>query len=67
MDAFAKGFKTAYKMLWTAGSENIAERYKSYSEGIGKEIVEGRADLILFRNTRLNTIISSILPQAGSP
>jgi xylose isomerase len=45
MDAFAKGFKTAYKMLSDGRfGKNIAERYKSYSEGIGKEIVEGRAD-----------------------
>ncbi|MDD3767086.1 MAG: xylose isomerase [Eubacteriales bacterium] len=45
MDAFAKGFKTAYKMLSDGKFEKfVAERYASYRTGIGKKIVEGRAN-----------------------
>ncbi len=42
MDAFAKGLKVAYKLIEDKVFENfIAERYKSYREGIGKDIVSG--------------------------
>lgn len=45
MDAFAKGFKIAYKMLSEGKFEKfVSERYASYRTGIGKEIVEGRAN-----------------------
>lgn len=45
MDTLAKGLRIAYKMLEEGEFEkNIAERYKSYTEGIGKDIVEGKAD-----------------------
>lgn len=45
MDTLAKGLRIAYKMLDEGEFEkNIAERYKSYTEGIGKDIVEGKAD-----------------------
>jgi xylose isomerase len=42
MDAFARGLKIAAKIIEDGKIDNfIAERYKSYSEGIGKKIVEG--------------------------
>lgn len=45
MDTLAQGLKIAYKMLEEGEFENIVkERYKSFNEGIGKDIVEGRAD-----------------------
>jgi len=43
MDAFAKGLKIAYRLLEDGVLEKfIEERYSSYREGIGKEIVEGK-------------------------
>ncbi|WP_094546057.1 xylose isomerase [Petroclostridium xylanilyticum] len=43
MDAFARGLKVAYKLLESKELENfVAERYSSYREGIGKDIVEGK-------------------------
>lgn len=45
MDTLAQGLKIAYKMLEEGEFENIVkERYKSFNEGIGKDIVEGKAD-----------------------
>ncbi|HHT36550.1 MAG TPA: xylose isomerase [Firmicutes bacterium] len=45
MDAFAYGLKVAYKLLQSGELENfIEERYSSYSAGIGKQIVDGKAD-----------------------
>jgi len=45
MDTFAKGLKVAYRMLEDGKIEAfIKERYKSYSSGIGKRIVDGEAD-----------------------
>ncbi|MGE5613807.1 MAG: xylose isomerase [Bacillota bacterium] len=43
MDAFAKGLKTAAKMIEDGKIEKfIAERYSSYNTGIGKDIVDGK-------------------------
>lgn len=43
MDAFARGLKAAYKMLESKEFESIIkERYSSFKEGIGKDIVEGK-------------------------
>ena len=43
MDTFAKGFKVARKLLQTGELEDfIEDRYSSFSEGIGKDIVEGK-------------------------
>ena len=43
MDTFAKGLKVAAKLLEDKVFENfIAERYSSYTTGIGKDIVEGK-------------------------
>ena len=45
MDAFAKGLKAAQKMVDDGFYEKfVAERYKSYTQGIGKKIVSGDAD-----------------------
>ena len=44
MDTFAKGFKIAHKILETGELEDfVNERYSSYSSGIGKDIVDGKA------------------------
>ncbi len=46
MDTYAKGLEAAYKLLNEAELEDfIRERYSSYSSGIGKDIVEGKAGL----------------------
>ena len=43
MDTFAKGFKVAAKLLEDRVFEDFKEeRYSSYKEGIGKDIVEGK-------------------------
>ncbi|MDK2800358.1 MAG: xylose isomerase [Clostridiales bacterium] len=43
MDAFAIGLKAAYKMLENKEFESIIEeRYSSFKEGIGKDIIEGK-------------------------
>lgn len=42
MDAFARGLKVAHKLIESGDLENfIAERYQSYTTGIGKKIVDG--------------------------
>ncbi|MBE6024143.1 MAG: xylose isomerase [Cellulosilyticum sp.] len=46
MDTFAKGLKVAYKLLQDGVLEEfVAKRYASFSEGIGKEIVQGNVGL----------------------
>jgi xylose isomerase len=43
MDTFAKGLKAAYNMLEAGALENfVAERYSSFNQGIGKDIVDGK-------------------------
>ena len=43
MDTFARGLKVAAKLIEDKVFENfIANRYASYTEGIGKDIVEGK-------------------------
>lgn len=45
MDSFAIGLKVAAKLLETRVLEDfVADRYSSYTEGIGLDIVEGKAD-----------------------
>lgn len=45
MDTLAQGLRIAYKMLEEGEFEAaVAERYKSFTEGIGKDILEGKAD-----------------------
>lgn len=46
MDSFARGLKVASKLIEDAVFDDvIAERYKSYTSGIGRDIVEGTATL----------------------
>jgi xylose isomerase len=46
MDTFAKGLKVAHKLLENGELENfIKDKYASFNEGIGKEIVEGKVGL----------------------
>ena len=43
MDAFAKGFKIAYKLISDKKLDKfIDERYSSYKTGIGKDIRDGK-------------------------
>jgi len=43
MDTFAKGFKIAYKIIEDGVFDKfISDRYASFSEGIGKDIVNGK-------------------------
>ena len=43
MDTFAKGLKVAHKLLEDGVLENfVADRYASFTEGIGKDIVDGK-------------------------
>ncbi len=45
MDAFARGLKVAHKLLEDGVLENfIKNRYSSFKEGIGADIVSGKAD-----------------------
>src|SRR5699024_11258935 len=45
MDSFAVGLKVAQRLLDDQVFENIlTERYKSFKEGIGKDIIEGKTD-----------------------
>ncbi|WP_088032291.1 xylose isomerase [Evansella clarkii] len=46
MDSFAVGLKVAQKLIDDKVMDGVIEdRYKSYTEGIGKDIVEGNTDL----------------------
>ena len=43
MDTFAKGLRVAHKLLENGDLENfVKDRYSSFTQGIGKEIVEGK-------------------------
>lgn len=43
MDAFAKGLKIAYRIIEDGKIDGfVAERYSSYTSGIGKDIAEGK-------------------------
>lgn len=45
MDAFARGLKVAHKLVEDRVFENVInERYSSFKEGIGLEIMEGKAN-----------------------
>ncbi|MDF2878761.1 MAG: xylose isomerase [Clostridia bacterium] len=47
MDTFAKGFKVALKLVEDGALEKFKEdRYASFNEGIGKDIVEGKVDFV---------------------
>ncbi|MFW2491976.1 xylose isomerase [Clostridium chromiireducens] len=43
MDTFAKGLRVAHKLLENGDLENfVKDRYSSFTQGIGKEIIEGK-------------------------
>src|SRR5690625_7571237 len=45
MDAFAVGLKVAQKLIDDKVLENVVEdRYKTFTEGIGLDVVEGKTD-----------------------
>lgn len=45
MDAFARGLKVAHKLIEDRVFEDVIQhRYRSFTEGIGLEIIEGRAN-----------------------
>lgn len=55
MDAFARGLKVAHKLIEDRVFENvIADRYNSFTSGIGLEIVEGRANFHILEAYALN-------------
>ncbi|GAB2539669.1 xylose isomerase [Gracilibacillus alcaliphilus] len=55
MDAFAAGYRIANQMVEDQVFEKIIdERYASYKEGIGKDIVEGKADFKSLEQHALN-------------
>ncbi|MEZ0536423.1 xylose isomerase [Caldicellulosiruptoraceae bacterium PP1] len=55
MDAFAKGFKIAHKLVKDGVLDKfIEERYASYKEGIGLDIVSGKADFKKLEEYALN-------------
>ncbi|MFL2120089.1 xylose isomerase [Marinilactibacillus psychrotolerans] len=55
MDSFALGLKVAHKMIEENVFENIIDkRYKSFNEGIGKDIVEGNTDFDKLTEHALN-------------
>ncbi|WP_077616882.1 xylose isomerase [Caenibacillus caldisaponilyticus] len=58
MDSFALGLKVAHRLLEDRVLESfIEERYKSYSDGIGREILEGKTDFRRLEEHAMNTDI----------
>ena len=55
MDSFALGLKVAYKIIEDGRIDSfVADRYASYNEGIGAEIVSGKATLESLSEYALN-------------
>ncbi|MFT7820398.1 xylose isomerase [Bacillus siamensis] len=55
MDAFARGLKVAHKLIEDRVFEDVIQhRYRSFTEGIGLEIAEGRADFKTLEQYALN-------------
>jgi len=55
MDSYAIGLKVAHKLLEDKALENIIDdRYKSYKEGIGKDIVDNNTDFKQLNEYALN-------------
>ncbi|MFL0268680.1 xylose isomerase [Candidatus Clostridium radicumherbarum] len=64
MDTLAKGLKVAHGLLESKELENfVAERYKSFTEGIGKAIVEDKVDFEALETYALNN--PSIVNKSG--
>ena len=55
MDSFALGLKVAYKIIEDGRIDKfVSDRYASYNEGIGAEIVSGKATLESLSEYALN-------------
>ncbi|MEG7333935.1 xylose isomerase [Bacillus sp. 0102A] len=55
MDAFARGLKVAHKLIKERVFEDVIQhRYRSFTEGIGLEITEGRANFNTLEQYALN-------------
>lgn len=55
MDTFAKGLKAAYNLVKDGVFERfIQDRYSSYTEGIGKDIISGKTDFKTLEKHALN-------------
>lgn len=64
MDTFAKGLRVAYKLLENKELEDfINERYSSFTEGIGKDIVENKVGLKELEQYALNN--NNIVNKSG--
>lgn len=60
MDAFAKGLKVAAKLLEDKVFEDFKDkRYASYNEGLGKDIIDGKAD---FKTLEAYALANGITP-----
>ncbi|OPJ57767.1 xylose isomerase [Clostridium oryzae] len=60
MDTFAQGVKIAQKLLDGGEIENfVKERYSSFTTGIGKDIVEGKADFESLEKYIINKDVSA--------
>lgn len=58
MDTFAKALKAAHKLLESRELEKfVEERYSSFREGIGKDIVEGKVDFEALEKYALNNSV----------
>jgi xylose isomerase len=63
MDAFAKGLKVAAKLLEDKVFEDFKDkRYASYSEGLGKDIIDGKAD---FKSLEAYALTNGISPNVS--
>ena len=64
MDALAVGYKVARRLLQSGELEDfIAERYRSYSSGVGRQIVAGEMDLSQLADWASSQ--ASPLPESG--
>ncbi|WP_087993899.1 xylose isomerase [Bacillus vallismortis] len=64
MDAFARGLKVAHKLIKERVFEDVIQhRYRSFTEGIGLEITEGRANFNTLEQYALNN--KSIKNESG--
>ncbi|MEG7378195.1 xylose isomerase [Bacillus subtilis] len=64
MDAFARGLKVAHKLIKERVFEDVIQhRYRSFTEGIGLEISEGRANFNTLEQYALNN--KSIKNESG--
>lgn len=63
MDAFAKGLRIAERLMEDGVFENFkAKRYESYSQGIGKDIVNGRVG---FSELEAYALVHGVTPNAS--